>query len=102
MAHEVVRSEKQGDVAVITIDSPPVNSLSKPVVEGLLARIAEANADTAIRAMVVRGGGENFIAGADINELEAAAAGKPLRQIGSLTEALEGVEANQKARRHGH
>jgi len=96
MSNEVVRFEKHGDVAVITIDSPPVNSLSKPVVEGLLARIAEANADSSIRAMVIRGGGENFIAGADINELEAAAAGKPLRQIGSLTAALEGVEANQK------
>ena len=96
MPTEVVQSEKHGDVAVIAIDSPPVNSLSKPVVEGLLARIAEANADPAIRAMVIRGGGENFIAGADINELEAVAAGKPLRQIGSLTEALEGVEANAK------
>ncbi len=96
MPSEVVRTEKQGDVAVITIDSPPVNALSKPVVEGLLAAIAAANADSSVRAMVIRGGGENFIAGADINELEAAAGGKPIRQIGSLTEALEGVEANAK------
>ncbi len=47
---DVVHFERRGDVALITIDSPPVNSLSTAVVEGLFARVAEANKDSGIRA----------------------------------------------------
>ncbi|HEY4313644.1 MAG TPA: 3-hydroxyacyl-CoA dehydrogenase NAD-binding domain-containing protein [Pirellulales bacterium] len=96
---EVVHFERRGDVALITIDSPPVNSLSTAVVEGLFARVAEANADAGIRAMVITGARENFIAGADITGLQALAEGKgkvDSQNIGSLTAKLEELEANAK------
>ena len=61
------------DVAVVTIDNPPVNALSDGVPEALVAAIESAGSDPAVRAIVVIGAGRTFVAGADINELERAA-----------------------------
>ncbi len=63
-----VRFERDREVAVITIDNPPVNALSPEVVEELKAAIERANADPEVPAIVVIGGGRTFIAGADVNE----------------------------------
>src|SRR4051812_17729646 len=68
-----VRLERQGDVAFVIIDNPPVNALSAGVPEALAQSVAAAAADPAIRAIVVMGAGRTFIAGADIAELERAA-----------------------------
>ena len=66
-----------GNVAVITIDNPPVNALSPGVPESLLSAIQAAQADPAVASIVIMGGGRNFIAGADINEFaKSIAAGK--------------------------
>ena len=62
-----------GDVAVITIDNPPVNALSDGVPEALAAAVEQADHDPSARAIVIIGAGRTFIAGADINELERAA-----------------------------
>ncbi len=97
MSTQPVRMEIDGDVAVVTIDSPPVNSLSRPVVSGMLDAVKRANADPAIKAIVLRGAGENFIAGADIGELQEAAAGRSRLQPGeSLSQSLEEIERNAK------
>lgn len=63
-------------VAVITINNPPVNALSPGVPEGLVAALDAAEHDPSVRAIVIIGGGRTFIAGADIKELELAAAGR--------------------------
>jgi 3-hydroxyacyl-CoA dehydrogenase len=73
---ELVKIDIQGDVAVITIDNPPVNALSPGVPEGILARVEEAVADRAVRAIVVIGAGTTFIAGADIREFAKVVAGE--------------------------
>jgi len=62
-----------GDVAVITIDNPPVNALSAGVPEGLAQAFEQLAHDPSVRAVVVIGAGRTFVAGADINELERAA-----------------------------
>ena len=62
----VVHYETDGDIAVITIDNPPVNALGPGVSEGIVAGVDRANADAAIRAIVLIGAGRSFIAGADI------------------------------------
>ena len=57
-----------GDVAVLTVGYPPVNALSHAVREGLDAGLKRALADEAVKAVVLRGAGTTFIAGADITE----------------------------------
>ena len=59
---------KNSDIAVITIDNPPVNALSPGVPEAISAAIDEINADPAVKAAVVIGAGRTFVAGADIKE----------------------------------
>lgn len=63
---QVVRLEKEGDVGVIIANYPPVNALGPGVSEGIIECLNQANADPAIKAMVLMGDGRSFIAGADI------------------------------------
>lgn len=64
--------ERQGDIAVLRIQNPPVNALSHAVREGLMVRMDQAEADEGVRAVLIVGEGRAFIAGADITEF-----GKP-------------------------
>ena len=47
-----VSIERRGDVAIISVDNPPVNALSQPVREGLKRCIEEAVADDDLKAIV--------------------------------------------------
>ncbi|HEY6304057.1 MAG TPA: 3-hydroxyacyl-CoA dehydrogenase NAD-binding domain-containing protein [Terriglobales bacterium] len=69
------------DVAIITIDNPPVNALSPGVPEGISAAIDEMNGDPAVKAAVVIGAGRTFVAGADIKEFGKMTAGGPRRSL---------------------
>ncbi len=60
--------EVSDGIAVITLDNPPVNSLGHEMRASLLAAIERANADPAIKAMVLIGAGTGFSGGADIKE----------------------------------
>jgi 3-hydroxyacyl-CoA dehydrogenase len=57
-----------GDIAVLTVNSPPVNALSAQVRAGIEAGVRRAIADPAARAIVLICAGRTFIAGADITE----------------------------------
>ena len=75
---DYISSEVTGSVAVVTIDNPPMNALSAPLLEELEAEIERLDADDGVRAIVLAGAGERaFVAGADIKEFpslrEAAA-----------------------------
>jgi len=61
-----------GDVAVITLNNPPVNGLGLSTRQGIADGVAKANADAAVKAIVVTGAGGAFSGGADIKEF-----GKP-------------------------
>src|SRR5580704_17226822 len=63
---ELVQYQLQNDVAIVTIDNPPVNALGPGVADGIAAGIARAAADPAAKAVVLIGAGNTFIAGADI------------------------------------
>ncbi|HUD98862.1 MAG TPA: 3-hydroxyacyl-CoA dehydrogenase NAD-binding domain-containing protein [Bryobacteraceae bacterium] len=63
---ELVQYSVQEDIAIVTINNPPVNALSPGVPEGIDAGVARAAADTAVKAVVLIGAGSTFIAGADI------------------------------------
>jgi 3-hydroxyacyl-CoA dehydrogenase len=60
--------EVRGDVAVITMNNPPVNGLGYETRRGLVEGLDKALADAAVRAVVVTGGGKAFSGGADIRE----------------------------------
>jgi 3-hydroxyacyl-CoA dehydrogenase len=66
--NNLVKLTRETDIAVIMIDNPPVNALSPGVPEGIIDAVNEAVADEAIRAIVMIGAGQTFIAGADIRE----------------------------------
>ena len=67
-----ISSEIDGAVAVVTIDHPPVNALSAPLLEELEEELARLDADDGVRAIVLKGAGERaFVAGADISEFPA-------------------------------
>jgi enoyl-CoA hydratase len=67
-----VSTEQDGAVAIVTIDHPPVNALSAPLLDELEAEVDRLDADDSVRAIVLRGAGERaFVAGADISEFPA-------------------------------
>ncbi len=80
----------EGDIAVLAVQHPPVNALSQVVRETLVKGIAQAQAHSAVRAIVLICEGRTFLAGADITEF-----GKP-PQAPSLFEAQEVIELGHK------
>ncbi|MHA1154368.1 MAG: 3-hydroxyacyl-CoA dehydrogenase NAD-binding domain-containing protein [Alphaproteobacteria bacterium] len=78
---DLVHSETRGAVAVITLDSPPVNALGQAVREAVVARIAAAAQDPAVGALVLTGSGRCFSGGADIREFGAPPKDPNLRQV---------------------
>jgi 3-hydroxyacyl-CoA dehydrogenase len=80
----------EGEVALVTINSPPVNALSQPVRDGLKRGVEAAEANSAVKAIVIICDGRTFIAGADISEF-----GKPFAPP-PLPEALDAMENASK------
>lgn len=58
----------RGDVAVITLNHPPVNGLGYETRKGIADALARANADAQVQAIVLTGAGKAFSGGADIKE----------------------------------
>ena len=76
----------EGDVGVITLNSPPVNALSAAVRDGLAGGMAAAAADPAVKAVVIVCEGRTFIAGADITEFGGAQKGASLYDVQAAIE----------------
>ena len=74
---EVVDLEKQGEIAVLLINNPPVNALSVGVRKGMADGVKAAMDDNSVKALVIACAGRTFIAGADITEF-----GKPMQEPG--------------------
>src|ERR1700744_4314085 len=88
----------EGDIAVLTINSPPVNALSAQVRNGLRDGALQAAADPAVKAIVLICAGRTFIAGADISEFGKPQQGATLPEIQG---ALEGSSKPVIAALHG-
>jgi 3-hydroxyacyl-CoA dehydrogenase len=85
-----VRYNVDGQVAILTIDNPPVNALSPAVQRGLGAALDRAEADTDVRAIVIIGARGTFIAGADIKHLlRCAHAGQTASPLLGLLARIE-------------
>lgn len=83
---DVVRLERRGAIALITVNNPPVNALGVAVRQGLQQAFQAAEADPEVKAVALVCEGSTFIAGADIKEF-----GKP-PQSPSLPEVIEVIE----------
>ena len=59
-----------GDVALITLNNPPVNGLGYATRVALMDALAKAQADAAVQAIVISGAGKAFCGGADIREFD--------------------------------
>ena len=58
--NEVVDLAAEGTVAVITVNSPPVNALSANVRTGIAEAVQKAGADAAVKAIVIHCAGRQF------------------------------------------
>ena len=63
-----------GDVAVITMSNPPVNGLGLSTRVGITDGLTKANADAAVKAIIITGAGKAFSGGADIKEFGSSKA----------------------------
>ncbi|WP_300534577.1 3-hydroxyacyl-CoA dehydrogenase NAD-binding domain-containing protein [Sphingosinicella sp.] len=88
--NDVVDLSLDGEIAVITVNSPPVNALSAPVRDGIAEGVTSAVADPDVKAIVLICAGRTFIAGADITEF-----GKPPRGT-SLHQMIDVIESATK------
>jgi 3-hydroxyacyl-CoA dehydrogenase len=95
---DVVSYELDGDIAVITVDNPPVNALSLPVRRGLADAFTRFEGDAAARAAVLICAGRTFIAGADITEFD-----KPIEEpwLPKVVHQMEACEKIIVAAIHG-
>ena len=84
--NSVTDLSNEGDVAVITLNSPPVNALSSGVRDGLYEGFKAAIADETVKSIVLICDGRTFIAGADISEFGGAAKGASLFDVQHIME----------------
>lgn len=87
---EVAQWRLEGDVAVLTLDNPPVNAISAAIRAALIDGVKRAGSDPAVRALVIACAGRTFFAGADLREF-----GKPSVEP-FLTEVIDTIEASTK------
>jgi 3-hydroxyacyl-CoA dehydrogenase len=88
----LVRTEDRGGVRVMILDNPPVNAISHALSADLCRAVAAAEADAAIRAVVLSGANGLFSAGADIRELAIA----PDAETKTLCDAIALIELSEK------
>src|SRR6476661_4958799 len=93
-----ISTRKHGDILIVLSNNPPVNALSTAVREGLVDAIAQAEADSAIKAIVIACEGQTFFAGADITEF-----GKPPQQpwLPAVVDTIENCSKPVVAAIHG-
>jgi 3-hydroxyacyl-CoA dehydrogenase len=92
---DLVQLNKDGAIAVITINNPPVNALSPGVPEGIAQAIEQANADDSLKAVVLLGGGRTFVSGADIKEFAKMRSGQASGTM-SFPDLLTRIENSRK------
>ncbi|HXZ28873.1 MAG TPA: 3-hydroxyacyl-CoA dehydrogenase NAD-binding domain-containing protein [Terriglobales bacterium] len=89
---DLVQLSQDNDVAIITINNPPVNALSPGVPEGIAEAIERVEKDAGVRAVVVIGSGRTFVAGADIKEFGKITSGQHTRGAPLLPAVLLKIE----------
>jgi len=79
---------RDGEVAVVIVDNPPVNALKHDVRAGLGEALDQARRDDTVKAVVIACGGRTFFAGADITEFGKPPLPPSLHDVIGTTEAM--------------
>jgi 3-hydroxyacyl-CoA dehydrogenase len=79
---------RDGDVAIVTIDNPPVNALKHEVRAGLAEALRQAREDASVKAVVIACAGRTFSAGADITEFGKTPKAPSLHEVIAAVEAM--------------
>jgi 3-hydroxyacyl-CoA dehydrogenase len=87
-------------VAVISLDHPPLNTLSLPLRASLFEALLAARQDPAAQAIVIRGAGRGFCAGGDITEFDGPAIHQE-PQLNALMSLIESAPKPVVAAVHG-
>lgn len=89
---------RENAIAVVTVDNPPVNTLSQALRQALVEAVATLDADAAVKAVVLICAGRTFIAGADVSEF-----GKPPQppHLPDVVATIEGAKKPWVAAIHG-
>jgi enoyl-CoA hydratase len=104
---QYVKVAREDRVAILTIDNPPVNMISRPVMDDLEAALKELFDDGEVKVIIVTGGGQMvFVAGADINailELKTPDDAKQIvTQVHDVFQQIEGSSKPIIAAINGH
>ena len=95
--YEKINVDVKEEIAIITMNNPPVNQLSPQFAEELRDAITEALEEKKIKAVILTGSGKNFIAGADITQLYAATDQEKIREVAvGMARFLDGIEMAPK------
>src|SRR6185437_4256233 len=84
--NDVTDLSRDGEIAIITLNSPPVNALSARVRNGLAEAFRKAGSDAEAKAIVLICAGETFSAGADITEFGKPPQGTSLLDLEDVIE----------------
>jgi 3-hydroxyacyl-CoA dehydrogenase len=89
---------REGEVAIVMVDNPPVNALKHEVRAGLAEALRQTRDDAAVKGVVIACAGRTFFAGADITEF-----GKPPQApgLGEVIAAIEDMPKPVVAALHG-
>ena len=93
-----VTIEIENEIAIVTVDNPPVNALGHAVRLGLADAVAQTDANDAVKAVVLIAAGRTFMAGADVSEF-----GKPMAApiLPEVVLMIEGAKKPWVAAIHG-
>lgn len=96
--NQPVTVSRDADIAIVTLDNPPVNALSHRLRAPLMEALEKLRDDASVSAIVLSCAGRTFVAGADITEF-----GKPIQHpvLGEIIAVLEQIAKPTVAAIHG-
>ena len=87
-----IKTQDQDGIRIITLDHPPVNSLSYALSGELVPIVEAASADPSINAVIFIGANGQFSGGADINDFGTA----PTPETKTIRDVIAAVEKSDK------
>ncbi len=106
MTFETILYETRGDIGWVTLNRPDVlNAYNIQMRDDLFAAVSAVRDDPDIRALVIRGAGRAFCAGADLSEFGTApspTAARRIRFVRDVWDRLASLEIPTVALLHGH